>query len=694
MVAIHPVHKYNREKGRCKIVGSKKKRPSLDPAMSIVREMFQRNLQVANKAQHRCKSDIITKFDLTDKFYARRLKAVCNLVPEMQKRYAAKYPSINIGQEFADVASMPIVSYDIIDKEAYLCLGAAIWMLDQIWEEQHMQELCDLLPEDCDDVDMLEVYDTRYSYELIERMLWVIQSRYGKTDRYVVPKNILSKREDNAFHDILALIPEEAKALAAQRLKLKFWKWADLYFEAIDPFFQKGVKLDETLEQLSKEIDATKLKKRNPVMQQLPLSAPLPLLNNTSLNSPEMLTRRIEKIEEDHRDLRHQIGDFHFVSVQAAIMGKSRVTECVGEKYADSFYNFPIEDPYEMCFAILYLLDQDDDYAWTYSFMAAVICRAASMLPWGFDRYDEPYDGFWFDDDEWIPPVPMNPEWYETLYTGDAYDDGEEPHDVSIAQIVYQNTGALLPRDMHRFDDAFRPLKKKGLKPSQAGMVCALMDVLGEASRQRQYMPSLDDEDDPEWVDDIMQLMKSHPANEESNSANAENERLKKELAQLKEQAKKANYALSRENRELKEKLEKAGLETNEMVQELADLREIVFNQQVGAVEEKQEDTKIKFPYRTTRRLIAFGGHDSFLREIKFKLPDVRFVGEDISSPEIIRRADVVWIQTNCIGHKSYYNIIDLARKYGRKVRYLKYASATKCAEQVVEEEESAEDRR
>ena len=49
MAAIHPVHRYNREKGRWKIAGSKKKRPSLDPAMSIVREMFQRNIQVATE---------------------------------------------------------------------------------------------------------------------------------------------------------------------------------------------------------------------------------------------------------------------------------------------------------------------------------------------------------------------------------------------------------------------------------------------------------------------------------------------------------------------------------------------------------------------------------------------------------------------------------------------------------------------
>lgn len=146
---------------------------------------------------------------------------------------------------------------------------------------------------------------------------------------------------------------------------------------------------------------------------------------------------------------------------------------------------------------------------------------------------------------------------------------------------------------------------------------------------------------------------------------------------------------MSRENRELKDHLEKMEVETGEMRQELADLREVVFNQQSGAEEEITEERKISFPYHTSRRLVAFGGHDSWLREIKFKLPDVRFMSDDISSPEIIKRADVVWIQTNCIGHKSYNIIIDLARKYSRKVRYFAYASATKCAEQVVAEEEN-----
>jgi len=499
-----------------------------------------------------------------------------------------------------------------------------------------------------------------------------------------VPQNIFSKKEAPTFYAILDLIPDVAKEMAVDRLKTKFWKWADLYFKALNPMVHESNRLTRLLNRLTDQLEELheKIAPKKPIKPTLPLTSPLPFLSSTSLDNPkreaEMLIRQIDKAEETQEEIRQKVGNFRFMSLQAGISNKYQLVKCMDADFADAMSNFPVENPYELCFAILYLLDKDDDYAWVYSFMIGVICRATSMLPWGFERYDEEDDGFWFDDGKWIPSLPLNPEWYETTYAGRKYADDEyEPHDVSIAQIVYEHTGAILPRNMHRFDDAFRPLKKRGMKPSEANMVCAIMNVLGEASRQRQYDPDIKDLDwdDVEPEEEKVELV-----------APEEVERLKKELAQLKEQAKKANYSLSRENRELKEKLEKAEAAAGEMTQELADLREIVFNQQSG-VEEKATETKITFPYHTTRRIIAFGGHDSWLREIKFKVPDVRFMGEDISSPEIIKRADVVWIQTNCIGHKSYYNIIDLARKYGRKVRYFKYASATKCAEQVVEEE-------
>ncbi len=672
-------------------MGNKKKRVNTDPTLGVIRDVFQENLQLANRVQRKSKSDIITKFDLTDKLYARRMKAVAHLMPEMQERYAKTYPEIDITNEFADIASLPILSYDIIDGESNLCLGAAIWMLDQIWEEHEMQELCELLPDDVDYVDIPDVYDTRFSDEIIEGMLWIIQNRYGETDRYVVPSHILSPKSDSAFHAILDLIPDISKEVAVAQLKTKFWEWANLYFKALNPLVHEMCRQDEIFDRLTEQIEETKKKyfPKKPAKPTLALTAPLPLFDDTPANDPklevEMLGCQLDKSEEAHNAISKKIGDFRFNGLQAAVTSKESLLKCMDADMAEAMYNFPIEDPYELCFAILYLFDKDDDYAWVYSFMTAVICRAASMLPWGFVCYEEDEDGFWSEDGKWIPSIPLNPKWYETKYVGQKYDDDEEePHEVSIAQIVYEHTGTILPRNMHRFDDAFRPLKKRGLKPSEAKMMCALMDVLGEVRRRWEHIPN-DFRENLDW-DSTTQPEKT----EEADLTAEENERLKKELAQLKEQAKKANYTLSRENRELKEKLEKSEAAVGEMTQELADLREIVFNQQSGT-EEKAAEVKITFPHHTTRRILAFGGHDSWLREIKFKVPDVRFMGEDISSPEIIRRADVVWIQTNCIGHKSYYNIIDLARKYDRKVRYFKYASASKCAEQIVEEENADE---
>ena len=634
-------------------------------------------LQIVNRVQRKSKSDIVTRYDLTEKLCARRMKAVTHLMPEMQERYATTYPEIDIVSEFADIASLPILSYDSIDEESNLCLGAAIWMLDQIWEEGKIRELCALLPEECDYVDIPDVYDTRFSDEIIEGMLWAVQNRYGETERYVVPPNILSRKGDSTFHAILDLIPDVSKEVAVAQLKTKFWEWADLYFKALNPLVHEMRGQEENLDRLTEQIEEIK-KKYFPKKQArptLPLTAPLPLFDDTPIKNQkleaDMLMCQIDKAEEAHNDISKKIGDFRFAGLQASVTSKGCLTKCMDADLAEEMYNFSVEDPYELCFAILYLFDRDDDYAWVYSFMTAVICRAASMLPWGLDCYEEE-DGFWFDDGKWIPSMPLNPEWYETKYAGRKYEeDEEEPHEVSIAQIIYEHTGAILPRNMHRFDDAFRPLKKRGLKPSEANMVCALMNVLGEARRRQEYISDGGFRKGLDW-DSIAQPEKT----EEADSVAEENERLKKELAQLKEQAKKANYALSRENRELKERLEKSEAAAGEMTQELADLREIVFNQQSGT-EEKTAKVKITFPYHTTRRILAFGGHDSWLREIKFKVPDVRFMGEDISSPEIIRRADVVWIQTNCIGHKSYYNIIDLARKYDRKVRYFKYCRIT-----------------
>ena len=79
-----------------------------------------------------------------------------------------------------------------------------------------------------------------------------------------------------------------------------------------------------------------------------------------------MLMCQIDKAEEAHNNISKKIGDFRFTGLQASVMSKDRLIKCMNADLAEEMYNLPVEDPYELCFAILYLFDQDDDYAWVY----------------------------------------------------------------------------------------------------------------------------------------------------------------------------------------------------------------------------------------------------------------------------------------------------------------------------------------
>ena len=67
---------------------------------------------------------------------------------------------------------------------------------------------------------------------------------------------------------------------------------------------------------------------------------------------------------------------------------------------------------------------------------------------------------------------------------------------------------------------------------------------------------------------------------------------------------------------------------------------------------------------------------------------NVRFIDKDlIFDTGIIRHADIIWIQTNALSHSQYGRITDTARIFKKPIRYFTNASATICAEQLMEED-------
>ena len=150
-------------------------------------------------------------------------------------------------------------------------------------------------------------------------------------------------------------------------------------------------------------------------------------------------------------------------------------------------------------------------------------------------------------------------------------------------------------------------------------------------------------------------------------------------------------YQIRREMETVKERTENVEKRAAAERTELAELRELVFTQ-ANAVEmgglEPDKAAELRFPYSTRNRVVAFGGHDSCRKAIRPLLPNVTFINrEQRPNADMIKAADVVWIQPNALSHRSFYKIINVVRTNQVQIRYFGYASAMKCAVQVLEDD-------
>lgn len=100
------------------------------------------------------------------------------------------------------------------------------------------------------------------------------------------------------------------------------------------------------------------------------------------------------------------------------------------------------------------------------------------------------------------------------------------------------------------------------------------------------------------------------------------------------------------------------------------------------------DNSKLVFPYKTDRKILIFGGHENFLKRMKLLLPDVRLVPyAKRLNPDIVRNADVIWIQDKNFCHSAFGNVMRYARLNNVPVNYFSYISPDKCAEEVVTSE-------
>ncbi len=336
----------------------------------------------------------------------------------------------------------------------------------------------------------------------------------------------------------------------------------------------------------------------------------------------------------------------------------------------------PDFDCYGMCFALLYLIEQGSDLPWLYGACTGLMKEVIFSLPWGCSGYDEQDDEFWESD---CQPQPVKPvqisDWYEKKYSI-KNKDTKLYMKRSMAQIIYETTGCIMPRDMHRYDSLIKELNQYGFRGSDVSAILYSMLALSY-SRRRMQAHNFD-----EWYMNPGEEKKKLTSEQLEKKISAQQQEIRRLKAELHSAEKSANDA----NQKLADFKEKTESERRE----LADLRERLF---YNEVDEPSEDTvdQSRFPYEVQKDTIIFGGHATFLKAIRQLLKgSIRYVDREQSfDVTMIRHADVLWIQPNAIAHKQFYKIADEARKYNKPMRYFQYASAAKCAEQVAENDQT-----
>ena len=566
------------------------------------------------------------------------------------QQFGEKYQREDIVEALTTAATVPTTLAEQLADEKSFLLGAALWLLDYVRVHDLEDELEPLLPSEPDD-DIIfrvpSVDDFTHSWADILRLMSVFSGRNGKHRK--------------AFRSILSLLDKET----CTHLRNSFKEVALDYF---DRLMQVCTRVKKSAGQTAPPPPINVLAK--PSLDSLLNDGPPPFLS--AEDSPDILFL------------------MQTVILVGAPMDKIQET-LHSRRSAELMAGFAVRDPYVICMAYLLLEREGDALASLNMLTGGVIACADRHLPWAFGV---PLS--------YAAAGEVGGQDYTLRYPFCETTDGEEEDDLpsididagqrcSESQLFYLATGYALPRDNVPSSRLAEWFVKQGLSEDRARELAwgAMIASYLDAWRDREFWSrefsweDLEDESEPE-----PKTVPEMPQEKETEDP-AQVEELTRQIKELR----RALHDTERAAKQLQDRLLQAERQAASDREELNQLRSTLY------VIRNEEDEPasgvveggIELPCKIQRRVLAFGGHDTWRKAIRPLLPDVRFFDTDML-PDIsaLKMADVIWVQTNAMSHKFYYRIIDTARKNGIPVRYFGFASARKCAEQLVADERSA----
>lgn len=636
------------------------------------------------------KTEIIDEYSYN--YLLRRKTALLNYSVAAEYRMKQKYPGLSVAQEYVNINSpMDSLSFNKLNDSYYIELAAAIWILDYLKDNGKLDEALQYFPETRDRLDSVFlplVTDSVHPDDLIKGMLYIIHYRNlgikGFDDKITFmddadtglnpPESTEESAERKCFESIMHLIDTDIICEIRDSFTKNVWQITDILILRVNKL-QSRIKAltDKKIEIINNLTE--KYSETDNRFNETTVSVSSPQIIS-EIRESEMTTM-IGEAEEQLCELDDEIRRFELIKSSVCRYALSQYNSAEVDGSNKKIIIPKIGDPFAMCFGFLNLLDTDSDIVWVYNIPYAIMSKVCSELPWA----DCPADSTELENGSEI-----NPDFAEALSKGadnrfkeitDSFLDRKvfippfgkagDP-EISFSKLVFLLSGLVVPRSNTDYRYIKALIKDDGLTAAEAELLCDYLALACSVSKRNDYV-FIDDEDNDN----------TEVSEEQNDSADVEAEKiriLKRENKSLKSLVNKLEHRIKETDNALRstdEKLEAA-------VSELAELRSMIRKAESTGEEFK---TTVSFPYSSIKRAVVFGGHESWSKSIRNLLNNVRFVDASaIPNTSLIMNADVVWIQTNAISHSSFYKIIDVIRKHDIELRYFKYSSAEKCAEQ------------
>ena len=615
---------------------------------------------------------------------AKRKKAVLETLDEVQK-LSSEMGIDSTEKDFVAFEATSILKYEVLEEDDYLAVAASLWILDNLRLNGNLHKSFHYLPSSFETIWDIWIpdnfYHPCYESELIHSVAHLVKMGNSRG------------KETNNFKSLIKLLNKDDVKKAVTRFKNLQWEVITSWLKT-ERYFQK--QRSSIIEEMKGFVQSVSLKVKH---QDWP-------------DRQSELLRKYFNLNDQHRRLIMEFYDY-FATGEKKVFGARQLGKAL---------DIHIGDPFEICFALMYLIAEDNDCIWLTKTCTTLAKAASRLLPWsgipyGKDYYNEDSEE-WRNDDRpfnwngWLDRKPVKEK-------VDLYHLTTRPGGQNLAQEIFGLSRGIVPRGMHPFSAEREKMKADNIE--YADLITDWAEILflssykASASNLRHswnwnsYLDGGDEETvrvkDEEGSmgediisSDINQFTESMRDPKDMTTNKVANESFSEELSRTQVELRNAHRkiknlykAMVEMRHNVEEELSKTARELKLLRmehRELADLRELVFNQENEVYENLSAE--ISYPYQTQKRTVIFGGHETFLKFIRPKFPDIKFV-DTINygfDPAIVKNADVVWVQTNCIAHAQYGNIVKITRKYGIQLRYFVYSSVEKCAEQIVKEDQ------